>query len=148
MDFFALLYSWLISLYGSDLDAFLCNPDKGMNYIIIGLVTLLISLAAAALYYIFIDRPKWAHWWWWMIFFVINGFLNFGWVWQSVLQDLYNGDMDVLNEQTGKMVCYVQEGNCFMFGIANTILASIAFIVFSFACRFFSTNVKYSPFCK
>ena len=148
MDFFALLYSWLVSLYGSDLDAFLCNPDKGMNYIIIGLLTLGISLLFAVLYYIVFDRPKWAHWWCWMIAFGINCILNFWWVEQSILQDLYDGDMDVLNEQTGKMVCYVQEGNCFMFGVANMILAILLFVVFSVICRFFSTNVKYSPLCK
>lgn len=148
MDFFALLYSWLVSLYGSDLDAFLCNPDKGMNYIIIGLLTLGISLFVTILYYIVFDKPKWAHWWCWIIILGINGVLNFWWAEQLILQNLYDGDMDVLNEQTGKMVRYVQEGNCLMFGVANMILASIAFIVFSFICRFFSTNVKYSPLCK
>lgn len=148
MDFFAILYSWLVNWYGSDLDAFLCNPDKGLNYIIIGMFTLGISFIVAFLYYIAFDRPKWAHWWCWMIAFGINCILNFWWVEQSILQDLYDGDMDVLNEQTGKMVRYVQEGNCFMFGVANMILASLAFVVFSLILRFFSTNVKYSPLCK
>jgi hypothetical protein len=148
MDFFALLYSWLVNWYGSDLDAFLCNPDKGMNYVILGLGTLIISFFVAFLYYVVFDKPKWAHWWCWIIALGINGFLNFWWGWQPVLQNYYDGDMDVLNEQTGKMVCYVQEGNCFMFGVANMILAILLFVVFSVICRFFSTNVKYSPLCK
>lgn len=148
MDFFAFLYSWLVSLYGSDLDAFLCNPDKGMNYIIIGSLTLVIAFFVAFCYYKVFDRPRWAHWWCWMIALGINCVLNFWWVEQSILQNLYDGDMDVLNEQTGKMVRYVQEGNCFMFGVANVILALVAFVVFSLICRFFSTNVKYSPLCK
>lgn len=149
MDLFTLFYSWLVGWYGTDLDDFLSNPDEGMNYLIIGSVTIVISALIGALYYKILDKPRWAHWYCWVIALVINAFINFWWGWQPVLQNLYDGDMDVMNQQTGQMVTYVTENNCLMFGFANAIMATLIFIVLSFAIfRFISTNCKYSPLCK
>lgn len=148
MDFFTLIYSWLVGWYGSDLDNFLSSPDDGMNYLIIGLITIAISALIGLLYYKIIDKPKWAHWYCWVIALVINAVINLWWSWQAVLQNLYDGYMAVLNPTTGKLVTYVTEGNCFMFGIANMIMSILIFVLLSFAFRFISTNCKYSPLCK
>ncbi|MEE3415445.1 MAG: hypothetical protein VZR53_08760 [Prevotella sp.] len=149
MQFFSILYSWLVGWYGTALDDFLTSTDEGMNYILIGSATIFISFVLGLLYYKIIDKPKWAHWYCWLITLVINGIINFWWSWQVLLQNLYDGDMDVQDEQTGKMVTYVTDGNCLMFGVANMIMATLIFIVLSFFIfRFISTNCKYSPLCK
>ena len=148
MYFFAFLYSWLINLYGADLDNFLYDTKDGMNYLIVGSVMLIISFVLPLLYYNIIDKPNWSHWWCWIIVFVLNAFLNCWWGWQPVKQDLLNGSMAVLNHKTGELETYVTETNCFMFGIATMILGVIFFCIFSYACHFFSTNCKYSPFTK
>lgn len=149
MGFFTLIYSWLVGWYGTDLDDFLSNSDAGMNYLIIGIITIAVSALFGLLYYKIIDKPKWTHWYCWLITLVVNAIINFWWSWQSVLQDLYNGDMDVMDPTTGKMVTYVTEGNCLMFGFANMLMAIIIFVILSFAVfRFISTNCKYSPLCK
>lgn len=149
MQFFSILYSWLVGWYGTDLDNFLSDPNEGMNYLIIGVITLIISFVLGLLYYKIIDKPKWAHWYCWLITLAINALINFWWPWQVLLQNLYDGDMDVQDEQTGKMVTYVTDGNCLMFGVSNMIMATLIFIVLSFVIfRFISTNCKYSPLCK
>jgi hypothetical protein len=148
MGFFSFIYSWLVDLYGTDLDAFLLSTEQGMNYVIMGVVMLIISLVIGILYYKIIDKPKWAHWYSWTIAICINSILNLWWGWQPLLQNLWDGKMDVLNEETGKMECYITETQCFMFGIANVVISIIAFIVISLICRRWSTNCKYSPLCK
>ena len=149
MQFFSILYSWLVGWYGTDLDNFLSDPNEGMNYLIIGVITLIISFVLGLLYYKIIDKPKWAHWYCWLITLAINALINFWWPWQVLLQNLIDGDMDVQDEQTGKMVTYVTDGNCLMFGVSNMIMATLIFIVLSFVIfRFISTNCKYSPLCK
>lgn len=149
MQFFSILYSWLVGWYGTDLDNFLSDPNEGMNYLIIGVITLIISFVLGLLYYKIIDKPKWAHWYCWLITLAINALINFWLPWQVLLQNLYDGDMDVQDEQTGKMVTYVTDGNCLMFGVSNMIMATLIFIVLSFVIfRFISTNCKYSPLCK
>lgn len=89
-----------------------------------------------------------AHWYCWTIALFINAFLNFWWVWQTLLQNLYDGYMEVVNEQTGQMVTYVTENNCLMFGLANAVMSIIVFIILSIPFRLISTNCKYSPLCK
>lgn len=149
MDFFSILYSWLVGWYGQDLDQFLCDPSEGLNYLIIGIITIVVTVILGLLYYKIIDKPKWAHWYCWLITLVINAIVNFWWSWQWVLQNLYDGDMAVTDPTTGKLTTYVTEDNCLMFGIANSIMATLIFIVLSFAIfRFISTNCKYSPLCK
>lgn len=59
MNFFSILYSWLVDWYGTDLDNFLSDSDEGMNYLIIGVVTIALSAIIAALYYKIIDKPRW-----------------------------------------------------------------------------------------
>lgn len=149
MNFFSILYSWLVDWYGTYLDDFLSNSDEGMNYLIIGVVTIALSAFIAVLYYKIIDKPKWAHWYCWTIALIINAFLNFWWGWQPLLQNLYDGYMDVMNEQTGQMVTYVTEDNCLMFGFANAVMSIVVFIILSIPfSRLISTNCKYSPLCK
>ena len=148
MDFFALLYSWLINLYGDDLDNFLYDTTDGMNYMTVGIVMLVISFILPLLYYVIIDKPNWSHWWSWLIVFAINAILNFWWGWQPVLQNLYDDLMAVKAPKTGQLVTYVTETNCLMFGIATMILGILFFCLFSLICSRFSTNVKYSPFSK
>ena len=148
MDFFAFLYSWLIDLYGDELDSFLYDPTDGMNYLTVGSVMLVISFLLPLLYYKIIDKPNWNHWWCWLLVFIFNALLNLWWGWQPVLQNFYDDLMAVKDSKTGQLVTYVTETNCFMFGIATMIWGIIFFCIFSYLCHFFSTNCKYSPFTK
>ena len=148
MDFFASMYSWLIGLFGDDLDSFLYDTTDGQNYMTVAIVMMVISLVLPVLYYNVIDKPNWSHWWCWLIVFAINAVLNFWWGWQPVLQNLYDGLMDVKDPKTGQMVTLVTETNCLMFGISTMILGILWFIGFSLVCSRFSTNNKYSPFNK
>lgn len=150
MEIFSFIYSWLVDMYGSDLDQFLTNSTsaEGMNYFTIGIVVVLVSLVLPALYYKAIDKPSWNHWWCWLLTLVLTSVINFIYASQTTLQNLYDGYMDVVDESTGDMVTYVTENNCYMFGVATVILTVIAFCVFSYILHFFSVNVKYSPFSK
>ena len=140
MDFFSLLYSWLINLYGDDLDQFLYDTTDGMNYMTVGIVMLIISFVLPLLYYKVIDKPNWSHWWCWIIVFAINALLNFWWGWQPVLQNYYDDLMAVKDPKTGQLVTYVTETNCLMFGISTMILGILFFCFFSLICSRFSTN--------
>lgn len=146
MDIFSYIYAIFVGWYGTDLDEFLMSSDAGLNYIIIFGITFLILLIIGLLYYKVIDKPKWAYWYCWLIALGINAASNFLWPWQALLQNLDDGDMAVLDQATGKMVNYVTENNCLMFGVANIVVATFFFFVMSFIIRLWSTNCRYSPF--
>lgn len=147
MDFFSLLYSWAVSLglYSPELDDFLKDPSDGMNYLILFLVPLAVTLIALLIYYVIIDRASWTRWWKWAIAGAINALIIFVFSSQTVLQNQMD-DLTATMTSDGQTENLVSEMDCWMFGVTNTILFIVIFFALSFVVRFFSTNNRYMPF--
>ena len=106
-----------------------------------------ISFAMVLIYYYVINHPQLNHWWGWIIFLVINGIINFIVGWQWVLKDSYDGKMITIDPATNlQMPLNIGESEIIYFGVSNMFISVIAFIVFSFILKWWSTNCSRAPF--
>ena len=106
-----------------------------------------ISFAMVLIYYYVINHPQLNHWWGWIIFLVINGIINFIVGWQWVLKDYYDGKMITIDPATNlQMPLNIGESEIIYFGVSNMFISVIAFIVFSFILKWWSTNCSRAPF--
>ena len=116
-------------------------------FIGIGLTMLVISLIVAVCYYYIINHPRLNNWLGWFIFLCINAVINFVVGWQWVLKDYYAGLMVKEDPATQKMVDLpIYTDDILAFGVTNMINAIIAFIVFSYIIKWWSTNCSRAPF--
>ena len=134
--------------FGVELADYLCgyaSPLQTTNmFVYIGACMLIISLIIVWLYYYIINLPKLNNWWGWLIFLAINAVINFIIGWQWVLRDLYAGKMVNQNYQS----LNIDESNCLCFGGTNMILSIIAFLIFTFCLKWWSSNCSRAPFVK
>lgn len=150
-EFFGSIYCWFEDFYGEELANYLwgqASPYQDSNMFIgIGLSMLGISLFIMVLFYYIINHPKLCNWWGWMIFWGINAVVNFIVGWQWVLNDLYSGTMVAPDAQTGQDVALnIDEVDCLCFGVSNLLLSFLAFIIFSYIGKWWSTNTSKAPF--
>lgn len=150
-EFFGSIYCWLENFFGLELADYLwgkASPLQLRNmYIGIGLWMLGISLFAVICYYYIINHPRLNNWWGWLIFLVANALINFVVGWQRVLKDFYAGLMVEKDPATGKLVDLpIYEQDILAFGATNMITATIAFIIFSYIIKWWSTNCSRAPF--
>lgn len=150
-EFFGSIYCWLEDFFGIPLAEYLwglSSPEQVSNmYIGIGLSMLGISFAIMVIYYYLLDHPRLGNWWGWSIFLALNAAINFVVGWQWVLKDYYAGKMVALDEATGNMVdLNIYTSNILAFGVTNMIDAIIAFIIFSYMFKWWSTNCPHAPF--
>ena len=150
-EFFGSIYCWLEDFFGIELANYLwgeASPEQLSNmYIGIGLSMLCISLFVAVCYYYIVNHPRLNNWWGWMIFWGVNAIINFIVAWQWILQDYYDGLMVKKSAATGKMVDLpINVSDIIAFGVTNMIDAMIAFIVFSYIIKWWSTNCSRAPF--
>lgn len=150
-EFFGSIYCWLEDFFGIELANYLwgeASPEQTSNmYIGIGLSMLCISFFMVVLYYYVIDHPKVGNWWGWLIFWVINGVVNLIVGWQWVLKHYFDGLMVRKSPVTGKMEDLpIYPPDIFTFGVTNMIDALIAFLVFSYIIKWWSTNCSHAPF--
>jgi hypothetical protein len=148
MDFIELFYSWAVALdlYSPNLDTFLVSTDSGMNYVILFMISLGITLLCLVVYYIWPDRPGWAKKRYWFLTMAISAVITFIFSSQTVLQNQMDGLTGEVNQATGHTEQLVSEMDCWMFGLSDTILFIIIFFVLSFLIRLGSTNNRYMPF--
>ena len=164
MDIFKIIYSWFYNIYsihlydylkGVDCDGAFVGPD---HFITIGLIMISISLFVAIVYYYVINHPRFNRLWHWLIVLLTNAIINllvgFGYVYSK----LYSGVIPACFthaeiETTEEGYIYgvngterLTTGNCWQFGIANSILAVLAFVLFSMIIKWWSRNCKRSPF--
>lgn len=150
-EFFGSIYCWLEDLFGIELANYLwgqSSPEQQSNMFIgIGFSMLAISLVVVVVYYYIVNHPRLNNWWGWCIFLGANALINFIVGWQWVLKDFYDGLMVKKDVTTGNMIDLpINEGNILAFGTANMIDSIIAFVLFSYLFKWWSTNCSRAPF--
>ena len=150
-EFFGSIYCWFEEFFGLDIANYLwgeASPQSQTNaFIGIGLAMLGISLGVVLIYYYAVNHPRLNNWWGWGIFLLINAVINFIVGWQWVLKDYYDGKMVAIDPSTNLEVpLNIGSSEILCFGVSNMILSIIAFIIFSFIVKWWSTNCSRAPF--
>lgn len=150
-EFFGSIYCWFEEFFGIELANYLWGESSLLSqtnsFIGIGWSMFGISFAMVLIYYYVINHPQLNHWWGWIIFLVINGIINFIVGWQWVLKDHYDGKMITIDPATNlQMPLNIGESEIIYFGVSNMFISVIAFIVFSFILKWWSTNCSRAPF--
>ena len=150
-EFFGSIYCWFEEFFGIKLANYLWGESSLLSqtnsFIGIGWSMFGISFATVLIYYYVINHPQLNHWWGWIIFLVINGIINFIVGWQWVLKDYYDGKMITIDPATNlQMPLNIGESEIIYFGVSNMFISVIAFIVFSFILKWWSTNCSRAPF--
>lgn len=150
-QFFGSIYCWLEDFFGLPLADYLwgisSSKQESVMFIGIGMTMLFLSFLLVVLYYYVLNHPRLNNWWGWTIFLVVNSLINFVVGWQWVLKDFYGGFMVKLDPATGKEVDLpIYESDLLAFGVANMIDSIIAFIIFSYIIKWWSTNCSRAPF--
>ena len=150
-EFFGSIYCWFEEFFGIELANYLWGESSLLSqtnsFIGIGWSMFGISFAMVLIYYYVINHPQLNHWWGWIIFLVINGIINFivGWKW--FLKDYHDGKMITIDPATNlQMPLNIGESEIIYFGVSNMFISVIAFIVFSFILKWWSTNCSRAPF--
>lgn len=150
-EFFGSIYCWLEDFFGLALANYLwgeASPEQQSNMFIgIGLSMLCFSFLMVVIYYYVINHPRLNNWWGWLIFAGVNAAINFVVGWQWVLKDYYDGLMVFRSATTGKMEdLNINESDILAFGVTNMINAILAFLVFSYIIKWWSSNCSRAPF--
>lgn len=150
-EFFGSIYCWFEEFFGIELANYLWGESSLLSqtnsFIGIGWSMFGISFAMVLIYYYVVNHPQLNHLWGWIIFLVINGIINFIVGWQWVLKDYYDGKMITIDPATNlQMPLNIGESEIIYFGVSNMFISVIAFIVFSFILKWWSTNCSRAPF--
>lgn len=149
-EFFGSLYCIFEDFFGLELAEYLwgnSSPDSTTNsFIGIGFWMLGISLAMTLIYYYAVNHPKLNNWWGWGIFLLTNAIINFIVGWQIVLRDFYDGLMVSIDPSTNtKVPLSIGESEILCFGVSNMLLSILAFILFTFIFKWWSSNCSHAP---
>jgi len=164
------LYNYL---YGYDE---LTRTNTGIEqFTTIGIITVAVSLVFILLYYYVINYPRFNRWWSWLIMLVITGLVNLSiavgfvaitfssdkgeYIMENFVENIEadnqnNGETDLQEENTKEIIETFDEivkpiigtTEKIGFGLANFIISTFWFIVFTFCFKWRSRNCKYSPF--
>lgn len=150
-ELFGSIYCWFEDFFGIELANYLWGQSSPLSqtnsYIGIGWTMLGISLAIVLIFYYAINHPRLNHWWGWGIFLVVNALINFIVGWQFVLKDYYEGKMVTIDPATNLQTpLNIGESEIICFGVSNMFLSILAFIVFTFIFKWWSTNCSRAPF--
>ena len=150
-EFFGRIYCWFEDFFGLELAEYMWGASSPISpnnsFIGIGFTMLGISLAMVLVYYYVINHPRLNNWWGWFIFLGINAIINFIVGWQWVLKDYYDNKMVTINPSTNLQVpLNIGESEILCFGVSNMILSILAFIIFSFIFKWWSSNCSRAPF--
>ncbi len=165
---FTNLYSWLQSLYGSELFDYLAGYDcvkdlTQTNFLFaIGLSVFLLTAIVNLMFY-FIPHVSFSRWYHWLLTMVVVSVLSgvIGWgiaygqmanmpdyVLYGVNQVVADGDgnnCDSLVAIAGA-VPVIRNSNFIMFGLANVIISFTLFFIMTFVVRWFSKQCRLTPF--
>ena len=146
MEFFEFFYK-LKNFYGVELyehlkgwdDALIdYNPDYN-QFPSICVSTFAICIAAFVLFYYVFNSPRFNRWWSWLIILLVVGASAFGWGYQVV-------NVDVVSQSIApSLIAKIGSLNAIMFGLYNSLLAAVVFLVLSMVFRHWSKNCKHSP---
>lgn len=154
---FGQIYSWFQSLFGQDLSYYLWGYDPSTEsytnpniYNHIGPLTLMISLLLVIVFYFIINHPR-SKWWNWLIALGTNGivalFVGYSIVKSKYINGYIHDSLMYQRDEDGNILSVlIGESNCWGFGIANMLVAIIAFIILSFILKWWSSGAKHIPF--
>lgn len=150
-EFFGSIYCWFEDFFGLELAEYMWGSSSPISpnnsFIGIGFAMFGISLAMVLVYYYAVNHPRLNNWWGWLIFLGINAVINFIVGWQLVLKDYYDNKMVTIDPSTNLQVpLNIGESEILCFGVSNMILSILAFIIFSFIFKWWSTNCSRAPF--
>lgn len=149
------IYCWFETFFGVNLAEYLWGFDgKEFSlpnlYNIIGIRAAVISFGILFFYYYILNHTRFCRWWSWLIILFVNGIVNLfiGYAW--TVSNLLDGKIpDVLvhaRDENGQIVAtLITELNCWGFGIANFIVATLFSILITFIIKWGSRNCKHSP---
>jgi arginine exporter protein ArgO len=156
-NFFGEIYCWFESLFGLYLAEYLwgynCNTalyDNPNIFNQVGLITIIVSLLIVLLYYYGINHPRFNRWKSWLLVLVISGIIHFfiayGWSITHYMNGIIGDCLMFTRDADGTIISQlIYESNCIMFGVANFIVSTLWFILFSFILKWWSHNAKHSP---
>jgi hypothetical protein len=151
------IYCFFDSLFGHQLAEFLwgynCMEENYANpnlFNRVGLACIAISFILSLIYYYALNLVR-SERLWWTIFWIGNGFINFAigtYITLSAFNDDTIGDcMLYQRDDAGEVVNHlIQSSDCYMFGVANFIIALMLFFLFSMMMKWGSRTCKYYPF--
>lgn len=150
-NLFGSIYCWFEDFFGLELADYMWG-QAAINvttnqFIGIGFTMFGISLAMVLIFYYAVDHPRLNTWWGWLIFLALNAVINLIVGWQWVLKDYYEGKMVTVDPSTNLQIpLNIGDTEILCFGISNMILSILAFIIFSFIFKWWSTNCSHAPF--
>lgn len=157
-DILGQIYSWFQSFFGQELSYYLWgyNPEtEGFTnpnmYGLVGLIAIIVALVLVLVYYYIINHPSFCKWWSWLLTLVLNGLVGLFVGYGIIVSKFENGFIP------RQLMCqYDADGNaianligyqhCWGFGIANMIVSTLFFILFTFMFKWWSSNAKHVPF--
>lgn len=150
-ELFGSIYCWFEDFFGLELANYLWGQSSPLSqtnsYIGIGWTMLGISLAIVLIFYYAVNHPRLNHWWGWGIFLTVNALINCIVGWQLVLKDYYEGKMVTIDPATNLQTpLNIGESEILCFGVSNMFLSILAFIIFTFIFKWWSSNCSRSPF--
>lgn len=141
-------FFYRVNLYGIPLYDHLNGWDDSLNdyntsfyqFDAIFLKMMGIVILVFLLYYYIINQPRLNRTWHWVIALLVVLFANFLFPYLQIMADIGEGfphDQSLANDINGT--------NAFLFGIYNSILSGIFFLLFTIFFRRWSKNCKHSP---
>lgn len=150
-EFFGSIYCWFEDFFGIELADYMWGQSSPLSqtntFIGVGLTMLIISLAMVFIFYYVVNHPRLNHWWGWSIFLIINAVVNFIVGWQWLMKDYYDGKMVTIDPATNlQSPLNIGESEILCFGVSNMLLSMLAFFIFSFMFKWWSSNCSRAPF--
>lgn len=155
MNPFDSIYKWFQGIYGSNLADLLAGYDCTLkdftlrsSFTGIGFATLAVAVVFFVLYYYIINSTKFNKWWHWLIVVVIVAvcglFIGEAMAYTEGIEDclLYMSDEDDNLLDT----LAITPASFWNFGIANSLVAAMFFIILSFAGKWGSSACRRTPF--
>lgn len=157
-EIFGPLYSLFESMFGESLNFFMWGYDPATEaytnqnvYGLVGVVTLIIVVAALWVFYYVINHPRWCNWGSWIVTGIGTSIFGAGVGWGIVLYRYTNGYipeglMYVMDEEGNPISVLIDSLNCLGFGFANFIVSLLLYIGLTFIVRIWSSSAKRVPF--
>ncbi|MBR0175862.1 MAG: hypothetical protein IJQ11_00330 [Bacteroidales bacterium] len=152
------IYRLFSSIYGGNLAEFLsgydCAQDDWVNqnlFIPLGLVAIGVALLVFVVYYYIVNSAKLNKWWHWALVMLFVGAINLfiGYEWVSPLHPQIGDCLRYYVTDEGQLdqsIEVITNGSFWLFGLANAIVSSLFFILFSVAFKWWSSNCRRTPF--
>ena len=157
-DFLGNIYGWFQSLFGQDLSYYLWgyNPETGgytnpNMYNHVGLIAIIVAMVLVLVYYYIINHPRFCKWWSWLLTLILNGliglFVGYGIVASKYVNRFIPRQLMYQFDADGNVIAYlIGYQHCWGFGIANMIISTMFFVLFTFMIKWWSSNAKHVPF--